>query len=378
MIDQEPDWHRVCHYQVGDRRFLNSVSAWQEILRSGLAFHYNFFDQEFGRHDWSQEPIDTWNDLCKQRALQLRHRYQWLRLWYSGGRDSHHVLRVFIDNNIFLDEVVIFHNKFDPVRDQEMREIVYPLACKTLQGTNTKITNVTLEPEDYVRTFQKNWWDVGANAPQQNTWFQPNNWTSIIRNRPDIFTMDHSGKNVGNITGADRPRLIVEDGGWHMQINDRMFECCTGSAIMEMFYLSPDLPALHAKQCWMSIRHIETHHRQKDISWIYRWQAGDLGPQSYDELCMAVGRGQLGHWFLGLGVNKTRSGADTRFNKIINHAKSNNSFAYKNWMSMITDMKTNWQHIFNNGDPLEGTIGILSQKYFVKKANLACIQSPIA
>jgi hypothetical protein len=377
MIDKEPDWDRVCHYQVGDRRFLNSISAWQEILRSGSAFHYSFFDKKFGSYDWTIEPADTWQDLCRQRALALRQRYSWLRLWYSGGRDSHHILRVFLDNAIPLDEIVIFHNQFDPVRDQEMRNIVYPLAQKMLSGTNTRITNVTIGAEDYDRTFQKNWWDLDPATPQQNTWFQPNNWASIIRQRPDVFVPDHSGVNVGNISGADRPRLVIEDGAWHMQVNDRMFECCTGSDSMELFYLSPDLPALHAKQCWMSINHVETHHRHRDPAWIYRWQAGDLGAESYDELCQAVGRGQLSHWFLGLGLNKTRSAADQRFQKIIKHAAETGGFAYENWKSMITDMKNNWAHIFNDGDPLKGTIGILSPKYFVKSADLACTQSPI-
>lgn len=375
MIDQEPDWDRTCHYRVGDRRFLNSISAWQEILRSGSAFHYSFFDQAFGAYDWKLEPTETWQQLCRQRALQLRQRYSWLRLWYSGGRDSHHILQVFLQNQIPLDEIVIFHNQFDPVRDREMREIVYPLAVKMLTGTNTRITNVTLSPDDYCRTFQKNWWEVDACTPQQTTWFQPNNWAAIIQKRPDVFALDHSGSNVGNISGADRPRLILEDGDWYMQINDRMFECCTGSDRMELFYLTPDLPELHAKQCWMSVNHIEKHYRDKPIAWINKWQEGNLGAELYDDLCQAVGRGELSHWFLGLGLNKTRSGADERFQKIIDHAKTVQGFSYENWLTMIQDMKKNWAHIFNDGDPLKGTIGILSPKYRLKKAQLACLQS---
>jgi hypothetical protein len=368
MIDQNVDWDRTCHYQVGDKRFLSCITAWQEILKSGSAFHYNVYDKAFGAYDWTREPTESWEELSLQRALQLRQRYSWLRLWYSGGRDSQHILRTFLENQIPLDEIVIFHNQFDPVRDPEMREIVHPLAKKMVSGTNTRITTVTLNPEDYIRTFQKHWWE--NHEGQQATWFQPNNWVSLIRIRPDVFTLDHAGVNVGNITGAERPRITLENGNWYMVVNDRQFDACTGSDRMELFYISSDLPALHAKQCWLSMKHIEKNYQDRDIAWINKWQDGGLGPEMYNDLCNAVGRKDLSHWFLGLGVNKTRDGHDKRFQKIIDHAKDTGEFGYKNWSSMINDMKENLSHCFNDKDPLSGPVGILSPKYLLKKSEL--------
>jgi len=45
--------------------------------------------------------------LYALRARQLREKYDYLVLYFSGGADSTNILKTFIDNNIFLDEIVM-------------------------------------------------------------------------------------------------------------------------------------------------------------------------------------------------------------------------------------------------------------------------------
>ena len=361
-----PDWNNICHYDVGGKKFLNSISAWQEIRRSGSAYKFAFFDKEFKNFSWNEEPTATWDDLSKTRALQLRHKYPWLRLWYSGGRDSHHILKTFVDNNILIDEIVIFHNQFDDFRDHEMRNVVYPIAKEMVKHTKTKITNATLTLEDYQQVFKKNWWDITPTDATQGWWFQPNNFSELVKKRSDVFVLDHQGIKVGNIVGADRPKLTISDNSWYMQINDRMFECCMSDGSFELFYLSGDLPELHAKQCWMLLQQIEKKYQDRDAAWITKYQEGKLGPELYDEMAGAVGRGKYSHWLLGTGINKTNNGQDPRFDKIKQHNQILNLESYKNYQTMMVDLKTTFTGIFNQDDPRNGTIGILSEKYFLK------------
>jgi hypothetical protein len=372
-----PDWDNICHYDVGGKKFLNSISAWQEIHRSGSAYKFAFFDKEFKNFNWTVEPTATWDELSATRALQLRQKYPWLRLWYSGGRDSHHILKTFVDNNILIDEIVIFHNQFDNVRDNEMCNIVYPIAKQMVKHTKTKIINATLSLDDYQETFKKNWWDISPTDATQGWWFQPNNFSEMIKRRPDIFVLDHKRVKVGNIVGADRPWLNIVDGAWHMQINDRMFECCISDGSFELFYLTNDLPDLHSKQCWMLLKHLEKNYWHKDKTWIINYQQGNLGPELYDEMALCVGRGLASHWFLGTGVNKTRDGLDSRFDKIKQHASISNLNSYKNYCTMMEDLKSTLPHVFNENNPFKGTIGIVSEKYFLKNLPNNMIQTTV-
>lgn len=79
------------------------------------------------RIDWSVEPEEPLVELYRQRALELRRRYDYLILMYSGGSDSHQVLMAFIDNGIHLDEVRtywpmkwIWQVEGDPTRDDPL------------------------------------------------------------------------------------------------------------------------------------------------------------------------------------------------------------------------------------------------------------------
>ena len=55
----------------------------------------------------SRKDID---ELYRQRAHQLRDKYDYVVLWFSGGADSNNVLNSFIDNDIKIDEVVSMIN----------------------------------------------------------------------------------------------------------------------------------------------------------------------------------------------------------------------------------------------------------------------------
>lgn len=64
-----------------------------------------FHDNHFSKYDWTKEPSESLQELYKQRAIQLRDKYKYLIVGYSGGSDSHQILQTFLDNDIFIDEV---------------------------------------------------------------------------------------------------------------------------------------------------------------------------------------------------------------------------------------------------------------------------------
>jgi hypothetical protein len=359
---------------VGGKKFTNPLAAWKEILESNSIFHFSMFDDSFSRYNWTVEPSHSCEELGRIRAQQLREKYSWLRLWYSGGRDSHFILKSFIDNNIPLDEVVIFHNPFMQIRDWEMKTLVYPLACNLLKHTRTKISTLTLTAADYKKTFSKGWHNKSATDPNQSLWFQPTNYSQLFELHPEQFTQDQKlGNNLGLILGMEKPRLFVDQGNWYMQMCDSSgFVHAMGNREnVEYFYITPDLPELHAKQSWLGINHIEKNYQNKSEHWIRQYTDCQLGPDLYDDYCLAIGRGAYTHEFLGLGENKLCDGMgyNKRFQEYFVYSQQQNTTAYKNFSDMVIDLQSTMPAAFNNRDPLNGTVGILSPKYFLKKAN---------
>jgi len=74
-------------------------------LRSDEVVKFIFHDEHFSKFDWTKEPPESLQKLYRQRAIQLRDKYKYLIVGYSGGSDSHQILQTFLDNNIFIDEV---------------------------------------------------------------------------------------------------------------------------------------------------------------------------------------------------------------------------------------------------------------------------------
>ena len=69
--------------------------------------------EDFDNYTWSIEPKSSLKQLQKERALQLRDTYDYLKLWFSGGGDSTTVLNTFLENNIHIDEICVYRYSFD-------------------------------------------------------------------------------------------------------------------------------------------------------------------------------------------------------------------------------------------------------------------------
>lgn len=97
------------YYLYRGRIYFDKYKAFEDALERGdlkptISFHFQLAD----RIDWTVEPEATLAELYQQRARELRERYDYLILLYSGGADSTQVLRTFLNVGAFLDEVCTF------------------------------------------------------------------------------------------------------------------------------------------------------------------------------------------------------------------------------------------------------------------------------
>lgn len=74
---------------------------------SNIPMRWKFNDEEFSKLNWRQRLGVDLKLLYRMRAQQLRNRYKYLIMAWSGGGDSTQALESFLKNDIPLDEIVI-------------------------------------------------------------------------------------------------------------------------------------------------------------------------------------------------------------------------------------------------------------------------------
>jgi hypothetical protein len=94
------------HYIVNGTIYTNKMEAILEAQRTNAEIEWVFHDKEFSKGNWLMEPNLSLDEIYKQRALQIREKYDYVILMVSGGADSTNMLYSFLRNNIHVDEVV--------------------------------------------------------------------------------------------------------------------------------------------------------------------------------------------------------------------------------------------------------------------------------
>lgn len=273
------------HYRYNDNNYVIREDALNDMMmrqdwNGEMTFH--FHDEVFGAIDWSIEPPFDIDLLYKMRAQQIRDKYQYVVLQLSGGLDSTQILEIFLDNNIFIDEIQTFHHYSgtksfmsdkNALNDLSML-FEYQLAVIPLLkwvkevSPNTKIVEVDVMPELISNTCKLNSEIMGQNPITKGLINQPN----IVFGSPRTITylsLFHNIKkiekdNVCVIRGIDKPGLYaLEDFSVNQNTYDLYFnfhdqtmgstkfmagDVMSKSFTLESFFWSPEVPLIPIKQ----------------------------------------------------------------------------------------------------------------------------------
>jgi hypothetical protein len=262
---------RLGFYLVGWKKFYNKTLALLESKKAGYDVNWVFNDKVYGSIDWTV-PIDTLlPELYKKRALQLREQYDYLILYFSGGADSLNILRSFVDNNIFLDEIVMqfpepvksTFNETDKSNKNFYSEIKYQ-AIPALNGLqlhpNTKIRHQDFSKPLLELLTKDDWFDsvpLGTNISPAGIGRQ------VAQLKEDhILELCNTGKTAAQILGVDKP-LVYSDGVNYFAyfsdvsaMHSPPVDYTQGDIFhnlyrTEFFYWTPDMPEIVVKQAQM-------------------------------------------------------------------------------------------------------------------------------
>jgi len=389
------------HWIVNGKRTSSQIDAWREANSMGIMPHYYFYEEEYDRLDWTTEPVELWEQLCFDRCTQLRQRYKKLSLFYSAGRDSHHVIRCFYHFNIPLDEIVLLNLETNPTRQAELIKYIYPQVYEYLKKyPNTKVTTVDVGPEIFDNYFKDDWLEKPASALTHG-YFQPTNYSYYVKQIMHADELSH-----GVILGVDKPRIIIENGKFYSTVMDKTMETYTSDIPnLELFYYAPDMPKLHLKQSWMTLNHIERTYGSRIIYTpdqidplknnilgssptsfkitspteikktsnitpeFLKEYCGNSHSQYYDDFCISCGRGAA--WNINLGIQNGKSkykndGREESFQHLLRTGLDQNWESAHNFSNAMNYLKVSFSNIFNKNDPFYGTLGCFSKKYYMK------------
>jgi hypothetical protein len=267
------------YYSVGNHFFTYSQFEAQEYAaRTNDSVNWHFNDEFFSGIDWHIEPQESLKELYAERAIQIRNKYDYIVLCFSGGSDSHNILSTFLENNIYIDEILTYHayealkDKHTPVANMvEITHAAVPEANKYIEKFPT-----TLHRLIDVSNIVKDYWATNLKDLKFNFVYYNNNYITpyniVITNLPNILPeykkLIESGKRVCFIHGTDKPQVEIDQGRWFFNFKSSMIDASFSIRRQieqspfddEFFYWSPEAWKIIAKQAHVLKRYFQTNH----------------------------------------------------------------------------------------------------------------------
>lgn len=251
------------YYQIGSTVYTHKLSA---LIESSKNNSYNptppiwrFHEKIYSQLNWQEDSKFTLNELYQQRAKQLRDKYDYLVLSFSGGSDSWTVLQAFIDSGTHLDEIFVrwplsaTHGKYSVNTVMSASNIlseweltIHPMLEEYRKIIpNTKITVYDWSDELLVRELTDDDWNIAQDHLNPGSFLKFQSISSL-----EMKSIER-GKKTAIIFGTDKPVLFYEDGKVYCTFTDKSANGHAYSKfnrVSELFYWSPDLPEIvHAQ-----------------------------------------------------------------------------------------------------------------------------------
>ena len=245
------------YYKVGEEKFYNKLQAIQENIKTSSPI---YLKSPYGKADFSVEPEHTLDELMSQHLTELRNKFRKVKLYYSGGSDSHLLLHACIKNNIHIDEIVCLRSGI-PTADFEIDDYAIPTLKKhanKLQGT--KITIKTPSTEDYFNFYKEGVTDskIKIGSAGTHTCFR------LLWNL-DIYGED-TEDSVLNMRGQEKPKILKHGSDYYSYFIDTTLE----PHINNYPFFSANT-AIQIKQCHMYLSAFKRFNFTKETD-IYREQ----------------------------------------------------------------------------------------------------------
>lgn len=264
-------------WEVGGRIHYNKVQAIFDHQATKQPLRWNYNDEIYDQYQWHVEPSQTLPELYAARANQIRNRYDYLVLHFSGGSDCTNILETFIKNNIPLDEVLI-RGSYSQAKIQTGRVLAadiysecmtqalplaqwvkkhhYPHLKITVVETTKMIQNYFDKTPDWVENH------ISGLSP---SFFVKNDLDEIS---PHYKVLADQGRSVAHILGVDKPKIYRHKNFFYTRWQDKHltgFIVTRGTKsqyplFVECFYWGTNAVTLQIKQLHVLKNYIKANN----------------------------------------------------------------------------------------------------------------------
>lgn len=261
------------YYTVNDRIFASKLEAVIWATDNGFPdLKWNFNDELFNKLDWTSEPDTSIEEYYKIRAQQIREKYDYVVVMYSGGADSTNILMSFLNNGIHIDEIVVgaplsglnnwtYNNKnFDVTNILSETKFAQ---LEFIEYVHSHWPNVKITINDYFLEMLE--WKDGSWINDCFNFINPSVARHSLNKLHHIKDLAEQGKTIAKVYGMDKPILAIsETNNIYTVFNDTPLGIMQHASTKERypnlepvaFYWSPDLPQLMIKQAHVLSRWI--------------------------------------------------------------------------------------------------------------------------
>lgn len=275
------------YYLVGNYKTYSKMDALEHAHLINTPIEWIFNDDIFSTHPWHIDNQIDLKKLYRKRAEQIRNKYDYIVIWYSGGVDSFTVLNTFRENNIHVDEIAQFHahegeKTWDSFLNKEVKDVAIPQTqefLKSMPHTKHRMVDLTAIIKS-VFGEDNNHFDF---IYYGNHAFGPHHLArSYLREKIfDWAKIIASGKKLCFVYGSDKPpiKYDVQNDKYFLQFFD-IIDGCVGPRTQilgraeehdELFYWSPDAMDLMSRQAHIIVNYMSNPPKQDlDSSYLTR------------------------------------------------------------------------------------------------------------
>lgn len=263
----------ICNNKVFTSKIHACIYATQHKKQIEWVFNNNVFDN----FPWQVEPQESLDELYFQRARQIREKYDYICLAFSGGGDSNNILEAFLRQGIFIDEVVtnvmedlnnlttVNRNEINNWNEGAEYKLQTESRLKALKNRspNTKISVIDLSKGlfDLFNSYGDAGWIEKTRERMNPSGFMRHNFLHMkeIRKRFD------KDKKICMLLGIEKPRTYIKGNTFKMCFSDKAVNIATvgefipeyNNTSIEYFYWHPEGAKIIAKQCHVIKRWLE-------------------------------------------------------------------------------------------------------------------------
>lgn len=220
-------------YKVGNQIFDRKIQALRYATQTNQMPSWHFHSEIYKLQDWTSPPIESLESVYQQRAKDLRERYDYLVLSFSGGSDSWSVFNAFKTSGQHLDEILVrwpnkassgkYHvnaNLFNASNILSEWDLTLLPLLKEIEKSmpKTKITIVDwsdqllqkeMIDDDWTNLIPQEYLNVGAVFK----------WSVISESEQRAID---SGLKTCFISGIDKPQLWIDQGKVYCYFLDKL------------------------------------------------------------------------------------------------------------------------------------------------------------